>query len=98
MPAKPKRRRQEPDLETNSDPDVSDNLRRRDPSQAPPDSLPERGEERPVDDPNAGGMTPMADGGNPQHPIHDEDREDATPGDYEREIDRLDAAVDRRIR
>jgi hypothetical protein len=41
--------------------------------------------------PAGGGFTPTLDGGNDQHPIHDEDREDATPDDYEREIDRLDA-------
>jgi hypothetical protein len=40
-----------------------------------------------------GGFTPRADGGNNQHPIHDEDQEDATPDDYEREIDRLDQAM-----
>jgi hypothetical protein len=33
------------------------------------------------------------DGGNEQHPIHDEDQEDAGPDDYEREIDRLDQAI-----
>jgi hypothetical protein len=37
-----------------------------------------------------GGAT---DGGNEQHPIHDEDQKDATSRDYEREIDRLDGAV-----
>jgi hypothetical protein len=44
------------------------------------------------------GFTPKADGGNEQHPIHDEDQEDATPDDYEREIDRLDEAVRARSR
>ena len=43
--------------------------------------------------PAGGGFTPAPDGGNDQHPIHDEDQEDATPDDYEREIDRLDAAT-----
>jgi hypothetical protein len=43
--------------------------------------------------PAGGGFTPSPDGGNDQHPIHDEDQEDATPDDYEREIDRLDAAT-----
>jgi hypothetical protein len=33
------------------------------------------------------------DGGNGQHPIHDEDQEDRMPSDYEREIDRIDAAT-----
>ena len=32
------------------------------------------------------------------NPVHDEDQEDATPDDYEREIDRLDQAVRDRIR
>ena len=49
-------------------------------------------------DPVGGGFTPRADGGNDQHPVHDEDHEDATPDDYEREIDRLDRAVRDRIR
>ena len=44
-------------------------------------------------DPVGGGFTPRIDGGNEQHPVHDEDREDATPEDYEREIDRLDQAI-----
>ena len=48
--------------------------------------------------PVGGGVTPAEDGGNPQHPIHDEDQEDRTPGDYERELDRLDAAISERIR
>ena len=33
-----------------------------------------------------------------QHPIHDEDQEDATPDDYEREMERLDEAVRARSR
>ena len=40
-----------------------------------------------------GGTTPKVDGGNDQHPIHDEDQEDRMPSDYEREIDRIDAAT-----
>ena len=40
-----------------------------------------------------GGTTPRIDGGNDQHPIHDEDQEDRMPSDYEREIDRIDAAT-----
>ena len=32
-------------------------------------------------------------GGVGQHPIHNEDQDDVTPSDYEREIDRLDAAA-----
>ena len=45
------------------------------------------------EDPVGGGFKPKADGGNDQHPIHDEDQEDATPEDYEREIDRLDQTI-----
>lgn len=41
----------------------------------------------------AGATTPKIDGGNDQHPIHDEDQEDRMPSDYEREIDRVDAAT-----
>jgi hypothetical protein len=37
--------------------------------------------------------TPAIDGSNDQHPIHDEDQEDRMPSDYEREIDRIDAAT-----
>ncbi|MDO9413017.1 MAG: hypothetical protein Q7T81_10635 [Pseudolabrys sp.] len=33
------------------------------------------------------------DGGNPDHPIHDEDEEDLGPEDYEREIDNANSAV-----
>jgi hypothetical protein len=40
---------------------------------------------------------PTEDGGNPQHPIHDEDQEDKTPADYEREIERLGACGSRSI-
>ncbi len=59
---KPRRRRQAPDVETNTGHDVlRDDLRRR----------------------------------NRQHPVHDE--EDATPSDYEREINRLDTASFERI-
>ena len=39
------------------------------------------------DIPASGGFMPAEDGGNPDHPIHDEDEEDKTPEDYEREID-----------
>jgi hypothetical protein len=91
----PPRRQHRPDPETNTAPDViEDDLRRRDQTDVP-DSMPpasERGEE-----PAGGGFTPRADGGNPQHPVHDEDQEDAEPADYEREIDRRDGAVDKQI-
>jgi hypothetical protein len=41
----------------------------------------------------SGGFTPRIDGGNERHPVHDEDQEDATPDDYEREINRLDQGI-----
>lgn len=95
MPTKPRRGRRAPDeadLETNIAPDaLRDDLRRRDQQPTPPDSMPQRDDERLGDVPAGGGFTPTLDGGNDQHPIHDEDQEDATPDDYEREIDRLDA-------
>ncbi|HET8545743.1 MAG TPA: hypothetical protein VFL68_14685 [Pseudolabrys sp.] len=94
----PRRRRQSPDetdLETNIAPDaLRDDLRRRDQRPTPPDSMPPRDDERPGEVlASGGGFTPAPDGGNDQHPIHDEDQEDATPDDYEREINRLDAAT-----
>lgn len=64
----------------------------------PPDSIPPREEERTSEEVVGGGFTPKADGGNEQHPIHDEDQEDTAPDDYEREIDRLDEAVRARLR
>ena len=66
----------------------------------PPDSMAPDEEVAEEEDPVGGGFTPRPDGGNDQHPIHDEDQEDTntTPDDYEREIDRLDQAVRDRIR
>ena len=94
MTAKSKPRRRKADLETNPAPDaLPDNLRRRDQSETPPDSLPSREEAREGEEPVGGGFTPAADGGVRQHPVHDSDQEDKSPGDYEREIDRLDAAA-----
>ena len=61
------------------------------------DSMPPD-EERNGEDPAGGGFTPREDGGNPQHPVHDEDQEDASSAHYEREIDRLDAAIRDRLR
>ena len=95
----PRRRRKAPDVETSTPPDLlTDDLRRRDPPQTPARSPDEKVAEE--EDPVGGGFTPRADGGNDQHPIHDEDQEDTntTPDDYEREIDRLDQAVRDRIR
>ncbi|MGC1591925.1 MAG: hypothetical protein WA770_17655 [Pseudolabrys sp.] len=90
----PRRRRRAPDLETNTAPDLlHDDLRRRDQRETPPDSMPPGDEERTSEEPAGGGFTPRADGGNEQHPIHDEDQEDASPSYYEREIARLDAVI-----
>lgn len=87
MPNKPRQRRRAPDeadLETNIPPDaLRDDVRR---------SMPPRDDQRPGEVPMGGGFTPTPDGRN-EHPIHDEDQEDATPEDYEREIDRLDGAL-----
>jgi hypothetical protein len=95
---KPRRRRQAPDVETNTGPDLlRDDLRRRDQRETPPDSMPPRADENPGEEPAGGGFTPSPDGGNRQHPVHDEDQEDATPSDYEREINRLDTASFERI-
>jgi len=66
--------------------------RRRDPPATRPDDLPDADEQGAVDIVD-GGTTPTIDGGNDQHPIHDEDQEDRMPSDYEREIDRIDAAT-----
>ena len=81
-------------LETNVAPDtLPDDLRRDDSASTPPDSLPPRDNAAEARRPAGGGFSPAEDGGVAQHPIHDEDQEDRTPGDYEREIDRLDAAA-----
>jgi len=99
---KPRRRRQKrdqaPDVETNTGPDVlRDDLRRRDQRESPPDSMPPRTDQSPGEKPAGGGFTPTPDGGNRQHPVHDEDQGDATSSDYEREINRLDTASFERI-
>jgi len=89
----PRRRRQAPDLETNTAPDIAaDDPRRRGLPEIPPDSLPPDETVAEEEEPVGGGFTPKADGGTDQHPIHDEDQDDSTSGDYEPEIDRLDQA------
>jgi len=67
--------------------------RRTDPRATRPDDLPEVDGGRIAEAPVGGGTTPKIDGGIDQHPVHDEDQEDRTPSDYEREIDRIDAAT-----
>lgn len=85
--------RPRPDLESNTAPDILDEDRRRDLPESRPDTLGERGEGEEA--PAAGGFSPTDDGGNPQHPVHDEDEEDMKPEDYEREIDGYDGPVDK---
>lgn len=63
--------------------DLPDDLRRHDPRPDRPDSLPEV-----PDDTARAGISPTPDGGNPEHPIHDEDIEDRGPEDFEEMIDR----------
>jgi hypothetical protein len=67
--------------------------RRIDQEMTRPEDLPQVESGAIVDDVVGGGTTPKIDGGVDQHPVHDEDQEDRTPSDYEREIDRLDAAT-----
>ena len=74
MPKRPRQQRRAPDeadLETDVPPDaLRDDLpRRRDQPPTPPDSITPRDGEVPV----GGGFTPTPDGGNEQHPIHDEE-------------------------
>jgi hypothetical protein len=92
MAPKTKKQRREDNLETNVA-DAPDALRREDLPETTPDSMPPRQTGKDGDKPAGGGFTPATDGGNPQHPVHDEDQEDAEPSDYERELDRLAAAA-----
>jgi hypothetical protein len=63
---------------------IPDDVRRTDPSQrVPPDSLPPMEEQQSVE---------RADGGSPQHPIHDDDLDDCEPEDFEREVDAVEEA------
>jgi hypothetical protein len=61
--------------------ELPDDLRRRDQAETPPDSLP-----RPEEDVRVSGRAGSPDGGNDQHPVHDEDLEDRGPEDYERDL------------
>jgi hypothetical protein len=78
-------------------PDAADAMpaddRRTDQEATRPDDLPQVDSGGLTDDAVGGGTTPKIDGGIDQHPVHDEDQEDRTPSDYEREIDRIDAAT-----
>lgn len=64
---------------------LPDDLRRRDQPATPPDSLPPKADEVP---------TLATDGGNPNHPVHDDDVEDLDSGDYEAEVDDLEEVRD----
>jgi hypothetical protein len=78
---------------------VPEDLRRQDQSSVPPDNLPDADEETDRDEP-VGGHPLAPDGGDDNHPIHDDDpSEDFTPRDYEEQIDEVaDARRDRQKR
>lgn len=90
MPRKtaPKRKAPSNSLPVRSDA-LPDDLRREDQQQVPPDSLPNANEDTERD--GARGGHPLApDGGDENHPIHDDDpSEDFTPRDYEEQIDEV---------
>ena len=78
---------------------VPDDMRREDQRSVPPDSLPGANEDTDRDE--ARGGHPLApDGGDQDHPIHDDDpSEDFTPRDYEEQIDEVaDSRRDRQKR
>lgn len=85
----PTRKPRNTDLESDTAPDLIQKDRRRDLPETRPDTLGEHAE-RGENVPAGGGFTPTEDGGNPQHPVHDEDEDDMMPEDYEREIDSVD--------
>lgn len=68
---------------------LPDDLRREDQRRVPPESLPGAGEDTDRDE--ARGGHPLApDGGDQNHPTHDDDpSEDFTPRDYEEQIDEV---------
>lgn len=65
-------------------PDMPDDVRRRDREAVAPDTMP-----RPDEEARIRGVRPSEDGNVEQHPIHDSDIEDADAQDYE---DMVDAA------
>ena len=71
---------------TNLDqPDLPDDVRRRDqPMADAPATVP-----RPDEEVRIGGVSPPEDGGVAQHPIHDDDIEDLGPEDYEELTDEV---------
>lgn len=68
-----------------AEPDMPDDIRRRDQRIDRPDALPET-----ADDTAAAGISPSEDGDNPQHPVHDEDLDDLEADDYEDMVDELE--------
>ena len=68
---------------------VPESLRREDQAAVPPDSLPDADEDTEGDQP-IGAHSIAPDGGDENHPLHDDDpTEDYTPGDYEEQIDEV---------
>jgi len=86
-----RRRKPYPDLHFDpTQPDIIDELRRRDQPQVDaPAAVPHIGE----DDMEPGGSQPSEDGGVAQHPIHDSDTEDMGPEDYEELTEEAAAAA-----
>ena len=100
MPQKnPQRRKTTPDSLPPESDALPGDLRREDQRQVPPDNLPSAGEDTDRDEAR-GGHQVAPDGGDENHPIHDDDpSEDFTPRDYEEQIDEVaDARRDRRKR
>jgi hypothetical protein len=103
MPPKIPPERKESSAPPDSLPPKSDalpgDLRRDDQRSVPPDSLPDADENAAGDEPR-GGHPVAPDGGDADHPIHDDDpTEDFTPRDYEEQIDEVaDARTDDRKR
>ena len=92
MPPKPAPKRQTsapPDSLPSKSDALPGDLRREDQRTVPPDNLPDADEDTDRDQPR--GAHPLApDGGDADHPIHDDDpSEDLTPRDYEEQIDKI---------
>jgi hypothetical protein len=93
MPPKPQPPRHPSSAPPDSLPPKSDalpgDLRREDQQAVPPDSVPNADEEASGDD-STGGHALAPDGGDANHPIHDDDpSEDFMPDDYEEQIEEV---------
>jgi hypothetical protein len=76
---------QSPQRSDPGQPDIADELRRRDqPAPDAPATVP-----HPEDGLQPGGSSPPEDGGVAQHPVHDSDIEDLGPEDYEELTDEV---------